>query len=92
MDTIQSTAQPSSSPAASSPVALPPPPVAGGAGIAQQTPLQTLPGGVVGGEAPDTFGSAPTASGGGTAGSGEPGGGGEGKNDKKSRKPGKCTA
>ncbi|MBS1228833.1 MAG: hemagglutinin-related protein [Proteobacteria bacterium] len=91
MDTIQSTAQPSSSPAASSPVALPPP-VAGGGGGAQQKPLQTLPGGVVGGEAPDTFGSAPTASASGTADSGEPGGGGEGKNDKKSRKPGKCTA
>ena len=92
MDTIQSTAQPSSSLASSSPVALPPPPVVGSGGISQQTPLQTLPGGVVGGEAPDTFGSAPAAPGGGTADSGEPGSSGEGKNDKKSRKPSQCSA
>ena len=86
MDTIQSTAQPSSSPAASSPVALPPqPPVIG---IAQQKPLQTLPGGVVGGEAPDTFGSAPATSASGTADASAPA-----KDDGKSdRKPGQCTA
>jgi len=71
----------SSAPSVASPVSAPTSPTV--AGIAQQKPLQTFPGGVVGGETPDTFGSAPAASGteGGAAGSSASGSGGEPEKD-----------